>query len=147
MSDYIDLNLSGQDIKLKVVDNDDGTYSLAVLTDPSIEILVPSLAADNSAPADNTAAVVTYNASSGKKHYLYGIFWSYDADPTGGSIKVEDVSGTVVLGPLPITSAGPGFLQFDPPIVSSLANKAMIITLAAGGGTVQGVLSCRHEVR
>lgn len=107
---------------------------------------IPSVAADNHAPADNVAAVVTYAAVAGKRHYLYDIYWSYDSDLTVvGTLEVEDVSGTVVFGPMPITQSGPGPLHFDPPIVSSAVNTAMIVTLATGGATVQGVLSCRHE--
>lgn len=109
---------------------------------------IPSVAADNAAGADNAASVVTYAAAAAKKHYLYGIFWSYDSDLTVvGTLQVEDVSGTVVFGPLPVTASGPGFLSFDPPIVSSAVNTAMIVTLATGGAAVQGVLSCRHEVK
>lgn len=109
---------------------------------------LPSIAADNHAPADNTAAVVTYAAVAGQQHYLHGIYWSYDAAITAiGTVKVEDVSGTTVFGPLPIPSMGPGFFLFDPPIVSSAVNTAMIVTLATGGALVQGVLSCRHEAK
>lgn len=109
---------------------------------------IPSIAADSVAPADNVAAVVTYAAVAGKKHYLYGIYWAYDTTLTVvGTLKVEDVAGIVVFGPLPVTAAGPGFMSFDPPIVSSAANTAMIVTLATGGATVQGVLSVRHEVK
>jgi hypothetical protein len=108
---------------------------------------LPSLATDCHAPADNTAAVVTYSAASGQKHYIHDIFWGYDSDLTAvGTLQVTDDSA-VVFGPLPITASGPGFLHFNPPIVSSTANKAMVVTLSTGGTTVQGVLSCRHEVR
>jgi hypothetical protein len=106
---------------------------------------VPSLAADLHAPADNTSAVVTYAAATGKKHYLYDIFWSYDTDLTAvGTLAVTD-DGTTVFGPLSITKSGPGFLHFDPPMVSSVANKALVVTLTTGGTLVQGVLSVRHE--
>jgi hypothetical protein len=107
---------------------------------------VSALAADVHAPAAATAAVVTYAAVTGKKHYLYGVTWSYSAAPTGGNLKVEDVSGTTVLT-ADITAAGPGQLIFDPPIVSSIVNTALIITLASGAGTVVGKLSCRHEAK
>lgn len=107
---------------------------------------IPSIAADNAAGADNAANVVTYAAVAAKRHYLHAVYWAYDSDLTAvGMLTVEDVSGTVVFGPLPITASGPGFLPFDPPIVSSAVNTAMIVTLATGGATVQGVLSCRHE--
>jgi hypothetical protein len=107
---------------------------------------LPALAADIHAPAANTAAVVTYAASAGKKHYLYGFTWSYSAAPTGGNLIIEDVSGTTVFT-TDISAAGPGQLIFDPPIVSSVVNTAMIITLHAGTGTVVGKLACRHEVK
>jgi hypothetical protein len=107
---------------------------------------VPSVAADCHAPADNTSAVVTYAAAT-VKHYLYDIFFGYDSPLTAvGTLTVTD-DGAAVFGPLPITASGVGQLHFDPPLVSSVANKAMVVTLTTGGATVQGVLSCRHEAR
>jgi len=109
---------------------------------------IPSIVADCHAPADNTSAVVTYGAGgAGVKHYLYDIFFGYDSTLTVvGTIAVTD-DGATVFGPLPVTVAGVGQLHFDPPMVSSVANKAMVVTLTTGGATVQGVLSCRHEAR
>ncbi len=108
---------------------------------------IPSVAADCHAPADNTSAVVTYAAGATTKHYLYDIFWAYDSTITVvGTLAVAD-AGAVVFGPLPIVQPGPGFLHFDPPIVSSAINGTMVVTLTTGGATVQGVLSCRHEIR
>ena len=105
---------------------------------------LPAVAADVNAPAAHTAAVVTYAAVAGKKHYLYGIAYSYSATPVGGNVKVEDVSGTTVFT-ADIAAAGPGQLLFDPPIVSGAANTAMIITLTDGGVAVTGKLSCRQN--
>jgi len=108
---------------------------------------IPSVAADNHAPADNTSAVVTYSATAGVKHYLHDVFWSYDSTLTAvGTLAITD-DGTTVFGPLSITQPGPGFLHFDPPLVSTLVNKAMVVTLTTGGATVQGVLACRHEAK
>ena len=106
------------------------------------------MAADNRAPADNTSAVVTYAAVAAQKHYLYQIFYSFDATLTAvPTLKVDDVSGTTVFGPFPIASPNPGSVTFDPPLVSALVNTAMIITLTTGGALVQGVLNCRHEAK
>jgi hypothetical protein len=105
---------------------------------------VPALAADVHAPAAATAAVVTYAAVAAKKHYIYSITWSYSAAPTGGNLKIEDVSGTTVFT-TDITAAGPGQLTFARPIVSSAVNTAMIVTLASGGGAVVGKVSVQHE--
>ncbi len=107
---------------------------------------VPAVAADVHAPAAATAAVVTYAATVGKKHYIHSITWSYSAAPTGGNLKIEDVSGTTVFT-TDITASGPGQLTFHRPIVSSAANTAMIVTLASGAGAVVGKLSCQHEVK
>lgn len=100
-------------------------------------------AADVHAPSANTAAVVTYAAAgAGVAHVLGGIYWSYNAAPTGGNLKVEDGSGVTVLS-VDVTAAGPGFLPFPIPIRGS-ANTAMIITLAAGGAAVTGKVTGRH---
>ena len=69
---------------------------------------------------------------------MSGIAWGYSATPTAGSIKVEDGSGTVIFGPVPITTAGPGFFPFA---FKGSANAALIVTLAAGGSGVSGVVS------
>lgn len=88
------------------------------------------------APTSNTAAVVTKAAVTGQKTYCAGVYWSYTAAPTNGNLKIEDVSGTTVFN-LDITAAGPGFVQFEPPIFGT-ANSAFIVTLAAGGSGISG---------
>jgi hypothetical protein len=101
---------------------------------------IPASTTDVSAPASNTAAVVTYAAVSDRRHAVSGVAWSYSAAPTGGNLKIEDGSGTTVFS-LDITAAGPGAFYFSPsPKVGSL-NTALILTLAAGGSGVSGKLS------
>jgi hypothetical protein len=88
-------------------------------------------------PASNTAAVVTKAAGgAGVSNVLGGVYWSYDLDPTGGSLKIEDGSGTTIFF-VSITSKGPGFLPFRPALKGT-ANTALIVTLAAGGSGVTG---------
>jgi hypothetical protein len=100
---------------------------------------------DVSTPAANTAAVVTYAAAASyKAHLLHGIYWSYSGVPTGGNVKVEDGSGNVIFS-ADITAAGPGFLPFNPPRRGT-KNRAMIITLAAGGDGISGKLSLSHDI-
>ena len=99
------------------------------------ECPVPCAAADVHAPAANTAAVVTYAAVPGLRHVISGIGWSYGvADPVGGNLKVEDVAGTEVFS-MDITTKGAGIVQFPKPKKSAAAGTALIVTLAAGGGT------------
>ena len=95
--------------------------------------------ADVAAPASNTAAVVTYAAAEGLSHVVSGILWSYSTSPTGGNLKIEDGAGNTVLS-FDITSAGPGFLPFEP-FKKGTANTAMIITLAAAGSGCAGKVS------
>ena len=94
-------------------------------------------AADIHLPAAATAAVVTYAAVAGKRHVISGIAYSYSAAPTGGNLKVEDVSGTTIFS-MDITAAGPGVVYFDPAKGNALPNTALIITLASGAGAVVG---------
>jgi hypothetical protein len=97
-------------------------------------------AADVSAPAANTAAVVTYAAEAGRAHVVSGIVWSYQGgDPTGGNLKIEDGAGVVVFN-VDITTEGAGFFPFPVP-KRGTKNTAYIITLAAGGASVVGKLS------
>lgn len=91
-------------------------------------------------PAADTAAVVTLAAAgAGVSNVLGLVAWSYDDDPTAGSLTIEDGSGTTVFK-VDVTSGGPGFFPFAPPIKGT-ANTAMIITLAAAGGSVSGLVS------
>ena len=97
-------------------------------------------AADVHAPSSNTAAIVTYAAETGDKyHMIRGVVWSYSADPTSATLKIEDGSGTVVWGPHYITKGGPGEIWFGN--ARGSAATALIITLAAGGSGISGVLT------
>jgi hypothetical protein len=95
-------------------------------------------ASDNNTPAANTNAVITLAApGAGKVNVISGVAWSYSGNPTGGRLKIEDVSGTIVFD-IDIITGGPGFIPFVPPKKNAAANTALIITLFAGGGTIQG---------
>ena len=98
-------------------------------------------AAHSHEPAADTAAVITLAAVAGQKHVVAGVFWSYDDDPTAGSLTILDVAAQVFK--VDITKGGPGFLPFDPPIESAIVNSVMTITLAAGGGAVNGIVNGR----
>jgi hypothetical protein len=101
------------------------------------------VAGDLHAPTSNTAAVVTYTATPSVKHVISGVYWSYNAAPTAGNLKIEDVSGTTIFS-VDITAAGPGFMPFPTPFKSAVVNTAMIVTLAAGGSGVTGKVTARH---
>jgi hypothetical protein len=99
---------------------------------------------DVHAPSSNAAAVVTYAAAgAGVAHAISGMAWSYDLDPTGGSLKIEDGAGSTVFH-VAVTSKGPGFFVFPQPKKGS-ANTALIITLAAGGSGVTGKVNALNH--
>ncbi len=101
---------------------------------------IPFDAADRSAPASNTAAVVTLAADATSVNILEGIDCSYSGTPSAGSfIRVEDGSGNTVWQ-LTLGAAGPYSFRFDPPRAGS-NNTALIVTLSAGGVGVSGVLN------
>src|SRR5574343_1981113 len=102
---------------------------------------VAATTANHHAPAAATAAVLTFAATAGKRWVLNGVEWSYDADPTGGSLKVENGAGTTVFQ-VAITKGGPGYIKFEPPIVGS-NNTAVVVTLASGAGAVVGKVNAR----
>lgn len=105
------------------------------------EAAIAAASGDVHAPAANTAAVVTYTADASNKHVVTGIAWSYAGGiPTGGNLKVEDVSGTTVCS-LDITEEGPGIIVFPKPKKGAAVNTAMIVTLAAGGAGITGKVS------
>jgi len=108
-----------------------------------IGLSVPAAAADVNAPAQATAAVITLAAVAGKKHIISQITYSYSATPTGGNLKVEDVSGTTVFN-VDVPAAGVGQIFFRQPLRGAAANTAMIITLASGAGTVVGKVNVIH---
>lgn len=102
---------------------------------------VTGAASHTHAPAAATAAVLTFAATAGKRWVLNGVEWSYDADPTGGNLKVENGAGTTVFQ-VAVTKGGPGYIHFDPPIVGS-NNTAVVVTLASGAGAVVGKVNAR----
>lgn len=96
---------------------------------------VSSLASGHThTPAANTAAVVTLAAAgAGKVNVIRGIAWGYSSAPTGGNLTIKDGDATVFS--VPVTGAGPGFI---PVYGAGSINKALVVTLAAGGEDVVG---------
>lgn len=92
------------------------------------------------APNDNTAAVITLAAATGETHVVDQVAWSYDDDPTGGNLKIEDDTTTIFT--VDITSKGPGFIPFEGGIQGTTGNK-VVITLAAGGAGIAGKVNAR----
>lgn len=99
-------------------------------------VLTPKL----NLPAANTAAVITLAAITGQRQVINLVAWSYSGTPTGGNLKIEDDTTSVL--DLDITASGPGSIIFgaaneDGGLASSL-DKKLVITLAAGGTGITG---------
>jgi len=101
--------------------------------------------ATDTATASAAVAVVTYAAATGgQQHALTSITATYSGTPTGGGLKVEDGTGTIIFQ-ADITAAAPPLFSFQPPLAGS-ANTALIVTLLAGGAGIVGKLNCGHLV-
>lgn len=103
---------------------------------------IKATTADTATAAANTAVVLTYAASTGFQHRIQKIVASYSAAPTGGGLTIQDGSGTTVFQ-AHITGAGPVEFDLSPGLIGS-EGTALIITLAAGGGSVVGMLNALH---
>jgi len=111
----------------------------ASLTNPVPGYITPERVSPNiHEPAANTAAIVTLAAAAGTRHVLGLLTWSYDDDPTGGSLTFQH--GVTTLFKVDITSGGPGFFQFNPPILGD-DGVSMTFTLTAGGAGISGIVS------
>lgn len=95
----------------------------------------------NHKPAANTAAVITIPASQGARISIESLMFSYDAAPIAGEVTIESPAGTLLYH-FYVTSAGPGPVLFgEEPLETNEKNAALIVTLAAGGGSTKGSLS------
>jgi hypothetical protein len=116
-------------------DMGDGTHAEVVYVGGSTELPHSFAAALAKTAAADTATVITIaTAGAGVSNALRGVAWGYSEAPTGGSLTIEDGAGTTVFY-LPITGAGAGFV---PVFGKGSPNTALIVTLAAGGGTCVG---------
>lgn len=90
-------------------------------------------------PSANAAAVVTLAAAgAGKRHVMASVEYSYDNDPTGGSLTITD-GGTAVFK-VDLPASGPGSFRWIPP-KRFAANSAVVATLAAAGAGVSGIVN------
>lgn len=128
--------MGGEDGSLEV----GGTVAIdgTVTADPTP---VLSLAANVAEPGADAAAIVTRAAgAAGVANILGQIAWSLSEAPAAAvNLAVEDGAGTTIFS-VDVTAAGPGSIQFSPPMRGTAATT-MVITLAAGGGAVIGKVS------
>jgi hypothetical protein len=90
-------------------------------------------------PAANTAAIITIAGVAGRKHILHQVQWSYSAAPVAGRLTVTVNAITVF--DVDVISGGPGGFGLE---IAGGTNQAVVITLAAGGGTTVGKLNVQY---
>ena len=90
-------------------------------------------------PAAATAAIATFDAVGDVVHELDSIHCSYSAAPAAGNLKVDSPSGTTIWE-VDVPAAGAYEFLFRNGLRGA-SGAAVIVTLASGGGTVQGILS------
>ena len=86
----------------------------------------------------NSAITIAHSAVSRRCHVISGVIWSYDGDPTGGGVEIDDGANNTVLA-WDITAGGPGAMYFNPPLKFT-ENTYFSVHLNAGGGAVVGKL-------
>lgn len=95
-------------------------------------------------PAAHTAAVITLAAATDQAHVVSGVIYSYagaanlPSEVAPGRLTIADGSDTIF--DIDIPSSGVFSIQFSPP-KQGRAGRAMTITLADGGASVQGKLN------
>jgi hypothetical protein len=92
--------------------------------------------------AVNTQCLVTLPANSQRSNVAVKVSWSYDADPVGGQLTIEDGAANVVRR-YKILRGGPGSLTVN---CKGTGNTAMLIKLAAAAGVI-GTLTVDYLVR
>jgi hypothetical protein len=102
---------------------------------------IPAVSGDN-ASADGADATVDYPAVPYLAHSIHGIAWGYNSNPTGGALQVESPSGTIIWGPIPVTSEGTGFEDFGKGL-RGVTGDDMWIRLVSGGSGVTGYVSVK----
>jgi hypothetical protein len=99
--------------------------------------------ADSFASVANTPAVVTLPAQPGLRYAVSRVLITYSGTPAAaGVLSIEDGAGNVIQR-RHVPSAGPHTFSFDPPLAGS-PNRALIVTLGAGGSGIVGYLNVFH---
>jgi hypothetical protein len=96
--------------------------------------------------AVNTAAIVTYAAVAGQRHYIKGVAWSYDTAPAALSTLIITDGGAIVFHQY-ISAAGPGFQELaGEKGMRCTANSIVVVTLLAGGAACTGSVSVKGHL-
>jgi hypothetical protein len=90
----------------------------------------------------NASATITIIGQQDSRHCLYGILWSYSADPSGGRITTQGLWSGDDLD-LDVVVGGPGEFSFPPVVAEEAQNFS--VTIAAGGSGITGKLAVLYS--
>ena len=97
---------------------------------------------DKHHPAANTAAIVTLAATAGTYHSVEQVLFSYDDDPTGGSLTLSTTGRDDIVLSVPFKGARGVVIEHG---FSGDIGAAMTITLAAAGAACTGKLNVQSK--
>lgn len=95
-------------------------------------------------PSGGVASIFYSPAGDNRFHGIFGLQWSYSNTPTSGGIRIFD--GSQKIFDVDITSAGPGFFNFEEPKTGSVDTEMQIILSAGGSGVVGKLNSNGHFI-
>lgn len=105
---------------------------------PTSDVPLQGLSDCYATEEDDDAVVTLVAPAPGYANVIGGLVWSYSDDPTGGRLTIE--SDGDLLYDVDVTTGGPGFFIFDPPLMGN-AVEDLVVTLTAGGTGVVGKLT------
>jgi hypothetical protein len=98
----------------------------------------------NFASDTNADATVTISGQTSNVGVITSVVWSYNSTPTGGGLYIWN--GSTFFLEIDITSPGPGFLNFIPPIHGA-DDEDLVVVLRDGGVDVIGKLTVFYRYR
>lgn len=101
----------------------------------------------NDGAADGSATTITLVATAGQVWVVDTIFFSYSAAPAAGATLAVTINGVTVFKHA-VTAGGLGFAPArsanDEGFYGN-KNEAVVVTLSAGGGVIQGRLTVKYR--
>lgn len=99
-----------------------------------------SLATDDT--GDPYDGITNYPSAFGQSHVIGGVAYSYNGRPTGGRMMIESPSGVRIHDQY-IPLAGPGWVDFNPPLRGA-NSESLTIFLCHGGSATGSITSVMH---
>jgi hypothetical protein len=98
---------------------------------------VPVIITSSDTAASGGNQGINYAQTTNIQHSIHGVAWSYSGgNPTSGYLTITDTSNSTIVFQIDITSQGPGFVPFNPPLTTGCGH-GMLVYLNGGGQTAK----------